>query len=263
MREAAPSRTQHLLAAASAALAVAVLVAGPGLLGDRGRLASVLLVQAALVASWILVTRPPGGVGAAGIGAAAAVAADLALSLPERPRLGGLLTVLGVSFLVVVLHQMLRRPRSELVASLAFAVLLVCAVSGLAALLLVDPAAGTTALLAVGAALVAGHTADLLLPRPPVAPDVPMGPLGRFVAVLAGAAVVVLRRGDGDVLAGALQGALLGAAATLTGLVAAYVVAEAVGRGAPSSSARAFPVLQASLPVAACAPIVLALQTTP
>ena len=103
MREAAAtSRTQHLPAAAAAAVAVTVLVAGPALLGDRGRLATVLLVQVALVASWVLVTRLPGGAGAAGIGAAAAVAADLALVLPERPRLGGLLTVLGVSFLAVV-----------------------------------------------------------------------------------------------------------------------------------------------------------------
>ena len=273
MREAAaPSRTHHLPAAGTAALAVAVLVAGPSLLDEPGRLGAVLLVQLVLVAAWVRATGLPGGAGAAAIGVAAAVGADLALMLPERPRLGGLLTVLGGAFLAVVVHQMLRRPRSELVASLSGAVLLVCAVSALAALLLVERPAtaggsgGGTALVAVGAALVAGSLTDSVLPRPALAPEVPRGLLGVVVAVLAGAAVLLLRSGsDGpDALPAAFAGGLLGATAAVTGLVAGYVVAEAETDGARSPGLRgwAFPVVQALLPVAACAPVVLALHTT-
>ncbi|MCV2490360.1 hypothetical protein OF117_13410 [Geodermatophilus sp. YIM 151500] len=266
-----PGTAHHLPAAAAAVAAVALLVAAPEVLGDGGRFAAVLVLQLALVAGWVVTARVRGATGAVVVGAGAAVAADLALVLPERPALGGLLGVLGVGFLAVVLQQMLRTRRDALVASLAGGVLLLCAVSALAVVL---RRAGTddgerlavTALLAVGGALLAGHLADLVLPRPQIAFGVPRGLFAAFVAVGAGAGVAWLRRAPDDLLdalAASTYGGVLGAVAVLTSLVASYVVIEAgVDGGRPRWAAAA---VQGVLPLAAAAPVALAmaLQITP
>ena len=270
------AREHHLPAAAFAVLAVALLVGLPELLGQTGRLAAVLVVQLGLVLCWVLVTGAQGFAGSLAVGAGAAVAADLALVLPGDPELGDLLAVVGVGFLAVVVQQMLRRPRPELVASLAVAVLMIVAVASLAALLLLGRTdAGSeralVALLAVGAALVVGHLVDLVLPRPQLADGVPRGLVGAVLAVLAGAAVAVLAAGlVGDVLderRALVHGAVVSGVAALTGLVASYVVVEATATddepdGEPRFSRWVLPVIQVALPLAACAPVVLALQAT-
>ena len=113
--------------------------------------------------------------------------------------MGGLLAVFGVGFLAAVLQQMFRRPRTDLVASLAGHGPAARASTGaLATLLLLgrtDAGHGRAlvALLAVGAALVVGHLVDLVLPRPQLADGVPRGLLGLVLAVVAGAAVDVPR----------------------------------------------------------------------
>src|SRR3712207_1098207 len=132
MRSALPARVHHLQPALLTVLAV-VLVAGlPELFGDRGRLAAVLVLQLGLVLTWVVVTGLQGFAGSLAVGAAAAVGADLVLVLPGHPELGDLLVVLGVGFLVEVLQQMFRRPREDLVASLAGSVLLLTAGCALA-----------------------------------------------------------------------------------------------------------------------------------
>ncbi|MCU1613846.1 MAG: conserved rane protein of unknown function [Frankiales bacterium] len=269
------ARGHHLPAAGAAVVAVALVVGLAHLLGDGGRLAAVLVLQLALVVAWVVITGIEGFVGSLVIGAAAAGAADLVIMLPQRPQLGGLLAVLGVGFLAGVLQQMLRRPRPAVVASLAGGILLLCAVCALSVLLLtgraaVGPALSTAAVLAVGAALVVQHLADLVLPRPQVADGVPRGLAGVLLAVLAGAAVAFLRRGDGLVGTGALPstvaallyGALLGGGAALAGLAASFLAVEdpAEGMAGPARS-WALPVVQAVLPLAVCAPLALALQT--
>ncbi|MBJ7452049.1 MAG: hypothetical protein JHC71_08200 [Blastococcus sp.] len=270
------AREHHLPAAAFAVLAVALLVGLPELLGQTGRLAAVLVVQLGLVLCWVLVTGAQGFAGSLAVGAGAAVAADLALVLPGDPELGDLLAVVGVGFLAVVVQQMLRRPRPQLVASLAVAVLMIVAVASLAALLLLGRTdAGSdralVALLAVGAALVVGHLVDLVLPRPQFADGVPRGLVGAVLAVLAGAAVAVLAAGlVGDVLderRALVHGAVVSGVAALTGLVASYVVVEATATDDDPAGEQRFsrwvlPVIQVALPLAACAPVVLALQAT-
>jgi hypothetical protein len=277
LESALPARVHHLPAAGLTALAVVLLVGLPELVGDVGRLAAVLVLQLGLALAWVLATGIQGFAGSLAVGAAAAVAADLALVLPARRTLGGLLAVFGVGFLAAVLQQMRRRPRRGLVASLSGGVLLICAIGALAALLLLGrgPSGSGRALvvlLAVGAALVAGHLADLLLPRPRLSPGVPRGLAGLVVAVLAGAAVTFLGRGLADPAGGPAAlayGAVLGLVAGLAALVASYVVVEATAREADgtangtaggATSPWVLAVIQAALPLAACAPLAVALQ---
>jgi hypothetical protein len=273
LESALPARAHHLPAAGVAAGAVALLVLLPEILGDLGRLAAVIVLQLGLVLVWVLVTGIQGFAGSLTVGAAAAVAADLVLVLPARPAMGGLLAVFGVGFLAAVLQQMLRRPRQDLVASLAGTALLLAVTGALATLLLLgrtDAGHGRAlvALLAVGAALVVGHLVDVVLPRPQLAEGVPSGLLGLVLAVVAGAVVALLGRqvsGTVDPLAAVIYGAVLGGVAGLVALVGNYIVVEAdaaeppAGDQAPPVWALAF--IQGVLPLAACGPVALALQS--
>lgn len=269
-----PARGHHLPAAVVSLLAVGLLIGLPEALGDLGRLAAVLVLQLGLVLSWVLVTGAQGFAGSLTVGAAAAVAGDLTLVLPARPALGGLLAVFGLGFLVVVLQQMLRRPRSDLVASLSGGVLLFCVVGALGALLLLGRTPGgdgraALALAAVGTALVLGHVVDVVLPRPQLAFDVPRGAVALVLSVLAAAAVTWMLRDVGDLagdLAAAGFGAAIGGVAALAAVAASYVVVEATaadddGELGPHVSLWALPVVQAVVPIAAAAPVALALQS--
>jgi hypothetical protein len=256
------SRTHHLPAAGLAAVVTVAAAVLSVTLGDLGRLVAVGLLQLALVAAWVVATGIRGFAGSLGLGIAAAVGADLAMLLPERPQLDWLLAVLGLGFLAAVVHQMTRpSPRLYLVASLAGVVLLICAVSSLAVLLGVERLDGGeravgTAVLAAGAALVVGHLVDLVVPRPQLAAGVPRGLLGLVLAVLAAVLVALLRRDSGTLLAAieaATYGAAVGGVTALMALGASYVVAE---RG---QSSWALPVVQAVLPLAAVAPVAYAL----
>jgi hypothetical protein len=156
-------------------------------------------------------------------------------------------------------------------------VLLLCAVGSLAALLLLGRAPGghgraLVALLAVGVALVVGHLVDLVLPRPALAAGVPRGLLGLVVSVLAGALVGFLGRDVGGAAGAAhalIGGAVLAGATAMVAIVASYIAVEATAADEdgpaphvdPSLSPWALSVVQAVLPLAACAPIALALQT--
>jgi hypothetical protein len=274
LESALPVRAHHLPAAGLTAAAVALLVLLPLALGGHGRLAAVLVLQLGLALAWVLATGIQGFAGSLAVGAAAAVAADLALVLPGRNTLGGLLVVFGIGFLAAVLQQMLRRPRPDLVASLSGGVLLFCAIGALAALLLLGrgpdgQGRAMVVLLAVGAALVAGHLVDVLLPRPQLTPGVPRGLPGLCVSVLVGAAVTFLGRGLAEPAgepAALAYGAVLGLVAGLMGLAASYVVVELTAQDRPRATDEAtspwlLAVVQAALPLAACAPVALALQT--
>ena len=268
------SRAQHLPAAVLVVVVTAVLTVLPAQ-GEFGRLLAVGLLQLALVGAWVVATGLRGFGGSVALGTAAAAGADAAMLLPDRPELDGLLAVLGLGFVAAVVHQMTRpAPRVYLVASLAGVVLLLCSVCALAVLLGVgrlddgEQALGT-AVLAVGAALLVGHLVDLVLPRPQIAAGVPRGLLGLVAAVLAAAAVTWFRRRPEDLfdtLGAAIYGGVVGAVAVLVSLAASYIVVQA-DRSARDPRRRdrwALPLIQALLPVAACAPLALALayQTT-
>jgi hypothetical protein len=250
-----PVRAWHLPTAAGVAVSTALLV-GTAAAGEPFRLVAVAVLQVALVVAWVPATGIPARAGAPALGLAAAAGADLLLVLPERPEIGSLLAVPGLGLLAAVLHQMLRRaPRTDVVGSLAGVLLLVCAVTALAVLLLLPTAGDTTAavpLLVVGTTLLVVALLDLVLPRPAVAAGVPRGVPALVLGVLAGVAVAVVGSGADD--PGALVGAVvaglaLGAVAALVGLAAGYVVAAGPGR------AWAAILLQAVLPFAAAAPV--------
>ena len=264
----------HLPAAVLAAGAVGLLVALPDAAGDTGRLAAVAGLQAALVVAWSFATARGELLGSLIFGAVAAAAADLVMVVPDRPTVGGLLAVLGIGVPAAVLRQMFRRPREALVAALAGSALLLASLCALAVLL--RELGGTegarvsaSSLLAVGAAVVAAHVVDLVLPRPQVAYGVPRGLLGLVAAVLAAAAVTWFRRRPDelfDTLGAGIYGGVVGAVAVLVSLAASYIVVQA-DRSARDPRRRgrwALPIIQALLPVAACAPLALALayQTT-
>jgi hypothetical protein len=268
-----PARGHHLPAAVVAVVAVGLLVGLPAVLGDLGRLAAVLVLQLGLVLAWVLVTGIQGFAGSLAVGTAAAVAADLALALPERPSLGSLLAVFGVGFLVVALQQMFRRPRDELVASLSGGVLLFCVVGALGALLVLHRGPGgdgraAVAVGAIGVALLVGHVVDLVLSRPRLAPDVPRGLLGLVLATAAAATLTWFLRDAGELggdLTAAAFGAAVGGVAALTAVAASYIVVEATagedGEPGPQVSLWSLPVVQAVLPLAAAAPVALGLQS--
>ena len=194
------------------------------------------MLQLGLVLVWVLVTGIQGFAGSLAVGAAAAVAADLVLVLPERPALGGLLTVFGVGFVAAVLQQMLRRPRHGpgRLAGRCRAAARRDRRAGRPPAARRGPTPGTAgplvALLAVGAALVVGHLVDLVLPRPQLADGVPCGLLGLVLAVVAGAAVTYLGRdtsGTVDPANAVIFGAVLGGVAAMVSLVGSYLVVEA------------------------------------
>ena len=255
------ARAWHLPTAAAVVVTTALLILLPAAQGDPGRLVAVAVLQVALVGAWVPATGIPARTGGPALGLAAAAGADVLLVVPERPEIGALLAVPGLGLLAGVLHQMLRRaPRHDVVGSLAGVLLLVCAVSALAVVLLLptagDEAAGVTTLLVVGTTLLVGSLVDLVRPRPAVAAGVPRGVPALVLSVLAGAVVAVVRHGADDVatvLGSLVAGLALGAVAALVGLAAGYVVA-----GAPAR-AWAAPLLQAVLPFAAAAPVAFSL----
>ncbi|WP_448610379.1 hypothetical protein [Geodermatophilus sp. URMC 60] len=249
------ARAWHLPTAAAVVVATALLVGLPAAAGETGRLAAVAVLQVALVAAWVPATGIPARAGAPALGLAAAAGADVLLVLPERPEIGSLLAVPGLGLLAAVLHQMLRRaPRSDVVGSLAGVLLLICAVTALAVLLLLPDVGDTTVtpLLVVGTTLLVGALVDLLRPRPAVAAGVPRGVPALVLGVLAGAVVAVVGSGADDVgtvVSALVAGLALGAVAALVGLAAGYVVAGGPGRMWAAT------VLQAVLPFAAAAAV--------
>ena len=261
-----PAWAYHLPAAGIVAVVTGITALLTTAWGRPGLVVGVVVLQVALVVGWVVTAAlesPPASIG---LGIAAALGADLALLLPARPQLSGLLAVLGVGFVAVIVQQMLRRRRDELVASLSGALLLICAMCGAAALLLLgrtatDREVAVTAVLAVGAALVVGHLVDVVLPRPQLTPEVPCGLLAVLLAVVAGALVAVFRHGADtltDGLSSVIFGTVLGGVAALISLAGSYVVADTLTTDRPPAR-WALPLAQALLPIAACGPVALAL----
>lgn len=99
--------------------AVAALLGGAGLLNQQLMVGALVVVQLGLVAAWHSVLAAPGRRGGMVIGAGAAIAADIVLASRDLHPAGGLMGVLALSLVASMLHQLMRRPRRFVAASLA------------------------------------------------------------------------------------------------------------------------------------------------
>lgn len=190
-------QSAHLVEAALA------LVAGAALtelahLSAVALLVGVAITQCLVAVSWTIGTRAPTPIGSLVLGAAAAVGADVAVSLRPHGQLGTLLAVLGLALPVMFAYQLMRGvARSQVVASLASIAVLIAVEIALAALLqLRHESVGTNACVAVissaALALVVGHCADLVTPLGRFDPQVSRGVLAMLLGAVAAAVLAQL-----------------------------------------------------------------------
>lgn len=252
-------RLDHLEDAVLAALVTAVLVIA-STAGLPAVIAVVAVLQAALIASWVVALQPPGPIGAAVIAGAAAVAADIVLAQRDRPSLAALIGVLGLAFLALIVHQLFRGPvRVNVTDSMAGLATLVIVTGALAALLVIRRATSGSdlliaAALAIGVALVVGHLVDMVVSVPRFADGIPRGLPALLLGAVAGGATAVWRLHHLDNV-GTVEAGFLGVAlALLVGLVAVGVSYLELSPRAGSGRLTA-PYLQVVLPIALAAPV--------
>lgn len=230
-------------------LGVLLALAGAGVAQwlARGWLLVVLVPAELLLAvAWSVLLALPGRLAGIALATAAAVVADVLLTVHRGPVLGALAGVVGVAVAVTVLAQLVRRDRSEVTDVLAAqcsAVLLTVMVAALAAVRGAPSGreAAATGLLALACALTAGGVVDVLSVRVWVGPAAAGRSLaGAILAMGAGAGVgAALHGGDG---------AVLGVVAAALGVLGDAVTAVAAG------SRRISRLLGAVLPCALAAP---------
>lgn len=241
-----------------AAGAVAAALAGLALLGTGGIGAGVFVVQAVLAVAWLSALGVRGGGGAFVIAVGAAAVADVLVATAGDPDVGRAAGVGGVALVVSLLHQLARRPRTAVTASLGGTVsavaLMLCA-SAFVALRIEGggDAADAAALLGAGAALAAARVADVAVPHPTALPGSRRGVVGLVLGV--GVAVLVgWGYGAGTAVLGGDHGVRLAVVGAALALVADLAV-DAVLCAAPPSDARARAALS---PLGVLLPVVLA-----
>jgi hypothetical protein len=247
---------------------LAALVVGGGLTLAAWESATALLVavagtQALLAAAWVFGTVMPGRRGAIVIGAMAATASDVTVSVWPHSRLGALLAVLALAMGVLFVHQLARgAARVQVVASLSATAVLVLAEVSLASFLQLrhEFASGRVATAAIGAlaaALVIGCLVDMIFPAPRFDPAVARGLLGLVASAGLGGSVAYLllkKQEHFGAGRGTFTGAAVGALAGFLAISSAYVLhTTPEPPTAPGRWLR--PMLGALLPIAAVAPV--------
>lgn len=219
------------------AFILAAATTGAGYAGPLVLLGVVLTMQALMVARWHRAVGAPGAMGGAPLAFAVGAAALALLWAEVGPSpLVPLTGLLGAAAVAVLLHQLVRRTRTRVVASMtATATLVVFTV--LAALYLParEEAQGPETIALVTFAAVAAHAVSLVRLRKPVA----------AVSALAAGAVA-------GAAGGAASGLGVGAAA-LVGLTTGAVAHAAAAQ--LSDSGDAPPWLVATLPICLAAPV--------
>jgi hypothetical protein len=260
------ARTGHVVPAVLALVVGVVAVFAPRYGHDLGWLATVVALQALLIWAFVLGTAIPGRIGGLLLSAGAAATADGLLLADKSTSLAPMLTVYGLLFPVLFLHQLARgvvRARvTESLAGVAAGAVAAAALAPLLELRQVSPPVASAALLAGAAGLLGGRVLDLLSPGEAFGEGVFHGLVGVVGATVAGgvAAIARLRHypGHGDPAVSTLGAGLLGAGIGVTvGLVAvgaAYVAVTAHPRRTPFASLT-LPVLKVLLPLAATTPV--------
>lgn len=245
-----------LLTLAAAAALSGAAAAGNGLLG-----AALLVAQVVVVLAWLALADVDGAEGAAVIGVAAAVAADLLAVRRHGDDVASTVGVLALAFVASLAWQLARPGRQRTTDSLAgtttSVVLVVFAAHLLAASARTDWTVPATGLLCAAVAVVAGRVGDAVAVRPALANGARRGVLG-LVLGLAAAAVL------GSILGGAWAplSARSGVAVGLAAAVAAVAadLATDLARADTSDGRRlsALAPLSALLPLVAAAPVTYA-----
>jgi len=198
-----PAPVRRLLSLAAAGLA-ALLTVGLvfGALTTHVSYAVVIFgVQLLFVLSWTVATRPPAPRVVAGVGVAAAAAADLGAVLARPASLAPLAYVTAGAFIAAVLGQLARPAgRVRVTESLGSSLVVTVGVVALATLaVLTRHPAGTQALIAclaaAGLAVTVARLADMVFPYPRLAPQVPRGGLGVVLGAMAGAGAAAVAGG--------------------------------------------------------------------
>lgn len=264
--------------AAAVAVVLGVLLVLTGAASAAALLAGVAVLQVVLAVSWVFGARLPGRWGALVIGAMAAIASDVCVSVWPDSRLGTLLAVVGLAVPVLFVHQLARgAARHRIVSSLGGTAALVIFIVAPAALVQLrheftgthTDTTGTSGgrVVAVvcavaAAALVIGYVVDALAPTPHFDPEVPRGLLGVIAAAGLGASLGYLAlqspaHSDFAHGRGSIVGVVIG------GLTALLAVAAAFGAhsvhhvdGAPTAFGRwARVVATAAVPLALVSPV--------
>ena len=254
-----------------ASLGVVALLAAAALGGPVPVAVVVAGLQVVLVRAVLTLAQAPGRDGALVVALGAALASDV-LAVADGGRLGGLAGIAGLALVAALLHQLIRRDRTQVTASLAdtlLAVILVQALACVPALRAMDGGRELTLLVLTGgaAAVLTSRLADLVAPRLAVVVGSRRTWLGLLLpfATAPGAATALAASHAGSV--SALGGALVGlavAAALGTGDLAVLLGGVEIRTGAavpeePAGPARAAALQQVAvvLPYALLAPVAL------
>jgi hypothetical protein len=237
--EADRARPGAALVAGGTALVVGALLAGAAYAGTLPYALVTLVAQLALVATWCLVTRPPGVRGAAIIGALAAFAADAVVLASDQGGIGPLVAVLAAAFGATTVAQLARGvARRNVTESFGATLTIAVAVIALATTVKLRRTedadlVGVIVLAAAGGILLA-RLIDVVLPRPPAHRAVPRGITGLVLGSLLGAGVGALCVAAGanqDLWAATLVGLLVATAAVLADLGVDYARAGRLAAG--------------------------------
>ena len=252
--------------AGATALVTGALLGGGAFAGTLPYAVGTLIAQLALVATWCLVTRPPGLLGAAVIGTLTAIAADGVALATDSGEIGPLVAVLAGAFGATTLAQLGRGvTRRNVTESFGATLTIAVAVIALATTVTLrrtnDTGLVDVSVLAATAGILLARLADLVLPRPAAHPDVPRGIPGLVLGSLVGAGVGALCAAAGsDVSVGStstasLTGFLVATAAVLADLGVDYARAGRLAAGTEPTGGLIGAALGPLIAVAVAAPI--------
>jgi hypothetical protein len=241
-----------------AAGVVATGLAGFALVGMPILGAGVFVVQVVVALAWLAALDTRGSLGAFTIAVVAAGVMDAALGASDVSSIGQAAPVVGVAFVVSLLHQLSRRPRPGVTLSLAGTMSAVafglCAASYVAVRGEIGgDQAAAAALLGAGVSLAVGRLADLATTRPAVVPGSRRGLFGVLAGVAAAVAVGAVYGAGADNL-GSGVGLRLAVIAAVLAAIADIAVDAVLAQAPPPDERR----LSALTPLGVLLPVVLA-----
>ena len=235
---------------------------GLAALGHLPLVLGIAVVQVLLALGFLALVDAPASGGVFLLGLAAAVAADLVVELDDG-RIAGLSGVVALSLVAALLHQLSRRPRTQVTESLAdtfVVVVLVCSIACLAAARHHEGGNWPVrvALAAAAVALFTGRLGDAVLGRPALALGATRGWPGLLLALGSGVAVAVaVAAGHLTAARAALVGLAAASAVAATDLVVDLAAAELTGTHEDARRVAALRPVSMLLPYALLGPVVL------